>query len=132
MPVFESQRLGSLAYDSESTIEFPRGLPGFDHRRAFVAVHLPGADPLVFLQSLEDPALCFITAPVAAIGVALGLAAAFGVTRLLASLLYGIKAADPMTFAGVALAIGLVTLAASYIPALRAAATDPNQALRHE
>jgi ABC-type lipoprotein release transport system permease subunit len=37
-----------------------------------------------------------------------------------------------MTFAGVALAIGLVALAASYIPALRAAAVDPNQALRHE
>ncbi len=67
MPVFESQRLGSLTYDTESTIEFPRGLPGFDHRRAFVAAHLPGKDPLVFLQSLEDPALCFITAPVAAI-----------------------------------------------------------------
>lgn len=65
MPVFESQRLGDLTYDSESAIEFPRGLPGFDDRRAFVAVHLPGADPLVFLQSLEDPALCFITAPVA-------------------------------------------------------------------
>ena len=46
MPVFESQRLGSLTYDSDSTIEFPHGLPGFDHRRAFLAVHLPGKDPL--------------------------------------------------------------------------------------
>jgi predicted permease len=71
-------------------------------------------------------------AKLAAIGVAAGLAAAFGLTRLLASLLYGVKAADPKTFAGVALAIGLVALAASYIPALRAAAVDPNQALRHE
>lgn len=71
-------------------------------------------------------------AKLAAIGVAAGLAAALGLTRLLASLLYGVKAADPMTFAGVALAIGLVSLAASYIPALRAAAMDPNQALRHE
>jgi flagellar assembly factor FliW len=67
MPVFETQRLGSITYDPESTIEFPRGLPGFDDRRAFVAVHVPGADPLVFLQSLEDPGLCFITAPVQAI-----------------------------------------------------------------
>ena len=67
MPVFESQRLGSITYDPESAIEFPRGLPGFDERRWFVAVHLPGASPLIFLQSLEDPGLCFITAPVGAV-----------------------------------------------------------------
>jgi ABC-type antimicrobial peptide transport system permease subunit len=63
---------------------------------------------------------------------AIGVAAAFGLTRFLASLLYGVKAADPRTLAAVAVAIGLVALAASYIPALRAAAVDPNQALRHE
>jgi ABC-type antimicrobial peptide transport system permease subunit len=71
-------------------------------------------------------------AKLAATGVAVGLAAAFGLTRFLASLLYGVKAADPRTLAAVAVAIGLVALAASYIPALRAAAVDPNQALRHE
>ena len=71
-------------------------------------------------------------AKLAAIGIAAGLAAAFGLTRLLASLLYGVKPADPMTFAGVAVAIGVVALAASYIPALRGAAVDPNRALRHD
>jgi predicted permease len=71
-------------------------------------------------------------ARLAAIGVAVGLTGAWGATRLLASLLYGVKAADPPTFAAVAAAIGLVALAASYVPALRAAALDPNQALRHD
>ncbi len=71
-------------------------------------------------------------ARLAAIGIAAGLAVAFGVTRLLASLLYGVEAADPLTFASAAVAIAMVALAASYIPALRAAAVDPNQALRHE
>ncbi len=71
-------------------------------------------------------------AKLAAAGVVAGLAAAFGLTRLLGSLLYGVKAADPATFATAAAIIALVALAGSYIPALRAAAVDPNQALRHE
>jgi flagellar assembly factor FliW len=47
-------------------IHFPRGLPGFDHRRRFLPLAFSHTHPLIFLQSIEDPALCFITLPVLA------------------------------------------------------------------
>ena len=66
------------------------------------------------------------------VGVAIGLAAAFGLTRFLASFLFGVKAWDPMTFATVPLILGAVSLIAVWLPAARASRLDPQQALRTE
>jgi putative ABC transport system permease protein len=68
----------------------------------------------------------------AGIGVVLGLGIAFGLTRLLKSLLFGVNASDPLTFALVAGTLSLVALAACYIPARRAAGVAPVQALRYQ
>ncbi len=65
-------------------------------------------------------------------GITLGLAAAFAVTRLLSSELYGISPRDPFTYAGVAIVMAVVTLLASYVPTRRAMRVDPLIALRCE
>ena len=66
------------------------------------------------------------------IGIVIGLGAAVGLTRFMSSVLYGVEATDPVTFAAVAFMLTAVALVASYLPAVRASRTDPLVALRFE
>jgi len=68
----------------------------------------------------------------AGFGLILGLAGALAMSRLLTSILFEVKPNDPLTYIGVAVVLGAVALAASYIPARRAARIDPLDALRQE
>ncbi len=80
----------------------------------------------VLMQVLKEGAR------LAAIGLALGLAGSLAAMRLIATLLFRVKPADPLTFVVVAVILAGVTLAASYIPARRATRVDPMVALRYE
>jgi putative ABC transport system permease protein len=66
----------------------------------------------------------------AAVGVVLGLIAAFGLSRLMTTMLFGVSASDPITYVGVAVGLAGVAVLASWIPAVRAAGVDPAIALR--
>jgi putative ABC transport system permease protein len=71
-------------------------------------------------------------ARLALVGVLFGFAAAFGVTRLMSSVLFGVQPTDPLTFVVVPLLLMAVALLACYIPARRATRVDPINALRYE
>jgi predicted permease len=86
-----------------------------------------GADRATMLKSVLQEGMTL-----AAIGVVIGVALAYGLTRLMASLLFGIKASDPLAFVAVAGVLTFVALAAAFIPARRATNIDPAIALRYE
>jgi flagellar assembly factor FliW len=67
MPTFSSRHFGPIEYQDDATFEFPAGLPGFEHERRFVPIEHAASKPIVFLQSLTRPELCFITLPVLAV-----------------------------------------------------------------
>ena len=65
-----STRFGELAYSAGACLEFPAGLPGFEDEHHFVLIEEPSQRPLVFLQSVATPELCFTTVPVHVIDAA--------------------------------------------------------------
>jgi ABC-type antimicrobial peptide transport system permease subunit len=68
----------------------------------------------------------------ALVGVVIGVSAAFGLARLISSMLFGVSPTDPITFLGVAFILGAVAMVASYVPARRAARVDPLIAVRQQ
>ena len=135
LPLFPAHTTGLLlgAFGLVALILAVVGLYGsiaysVDQRTREIGIRMAmGARPSDVLKLVVRQGLMLVV-----IGVAMGLVGAYGVTRFLASLLYGIGPTDPATFAGVAILLTAVALLASYIPARRAAKLDPMVALRYE
>ena len=66
MTEMQTKNFGNISFETDSELHFPAGLPGFEERRRFVALTFAETNPLVYLQSLESPDLCFITLPILA------------------------------------------------------------------
>jgi putative ABC transport system permease protein len=86
-----------------------------------------GAQPKTVLRLILGQSMLLALA-----GIAIGLCASFFLTKLIASMLFGVTAHDPLVFGGVSLLLGFVALLASYIPARRAMRVDPLNSLRYE
>jgi flagellar assembly factor FliW len=62
-----TRQFGALEFEAAAVLEFPAGLPGFEDQTRFVLVEQPATAPVVFLQSLLSPELCFLAAPMVAV-----------------------------------------------------------------
>jgi flagellar assembly factor FliW len=64
MPEIVTRQFGRIPFDDDAVLNFPSGLPGFETRTRFVLLERPASEPIVFLQSLDSPDLCFVAAPI--------------------------------------------------------------------
>ncbi len=67
MPELDTKHIGRISYAEKDVLEFPAGLPGFERERTFLPVEVVAAKPLILLQSMTTPGLCFMTLPVLSI-----------------------------------------------------------------
>jgi|SRR5579884_71065 len=64
MPTIETKYFGTMAFERDACFELPFGLPAFEEERCFLPLEIPAHEPLLFLQSITTPSLCFIALPV--------------------------------------------------------------------
>lgn len=64
MPSVQTRYFGEMAYTEDAVIRTPQGVPGFESEPGFLLIQLPGQYPLVYLQSMQSPDLCFPALPV--------------------------------------------------------------------
>ena len=65
MRQYRTAQFGAIEYEDSSVVEFPEGLPAFECETRFVLIERDATRPVIFLQSLGNPELCFVTLPVA-------------------------------------------------------------------
>jgi predicted permease len=149
LPVFDVQTMEQRLYDSLARQRFYMMLLGVfalfalilaaigiygvmsywvNQRTHEIGVRMAlGAQPANILRLVIGQALVLVS-----VGIAIGLAGAFVLTRVMSSLLFNVSATDSLTFIIISVSLGAIALLSSYIPARRAARVDPMVALRHE
>jgi flagellar assembly factor FliW len=112
MPHCTTKYFGTVEYEEASVLRFPAGLPGFEDERRFLSLEQPAHQPLVFLQSLKTPDLCFVALPAGAVDPSFVLEVEDADLELL-----GIERSIGPDYPGYLLQLALVTIAEDGITA---------------